>query len=90
MEKRIPQKRLRSQEWAETRNKILERGVWNSREERILRKKRLDDWSKCHGEEAKRMGDLHQTVRRMMEIEPEAKEQVGQKEAFIRSWGASA
>jgi len=64
---------------------------WNSREERILRKKRLGDWAKCHGEEEKRMGNLrHITVRRMMETEPEAKEQVEQKEDIIRSSEAPA
>lgn len=64
---------------------------WNSKEERVLRKKRLGDRAKCHGEEGERMGDLHQIiVRRMMETEPEAKEQVGQKEAITRSCGAPA
>lgn len=63
---------------------------WNSREERILKKKRLGDWAKCRGEEWKRIGDFCQiTVRRMMETEPEAKEQMGLKEAIIRSRGAS-
>lgn len=63
----------------------------NSKEQRILRKKRLGDGAKCHGEEGERMGDLCRIiVRRMMETEPEAKEQVGQKEAIIRSRGALA